>query len=141
MTTYCCWAGWAHAELAKMERAATSRNTKPHRESDILMFLLLNTDSMSHHSRRPGRVLAPSSISVKDIVRRGFSILPTGPSPQLERIETALIFDRRFGENRSPMVTALLHLHRLCRVLVDGRRQLALENVALRSNWLCPSGL
>ncbi len=43
-----------------------------------------------------------------------------------------LIFDHRFGENRRPMITALLHLLRLCPFLLGGHRQLALENIALR---------
>src|SRR5499427_1849803 len=56
----------------------------------------------------------------------------TCPSPKLYPIDTALIFYRRFGENRPAMITALLQLLRLCPFLFGGHRQLALENVALR---------
>src|SRR5215467_3486910 len=48
MTTYCCGTDWAHAGLAKMESAATRRNTKLHRVLDMYVPPL-NTDSMSHH--------------------------------------------------------------------------------------------
>jgi hypothetical protein len=54
------------------------------------------------------------------------------PHAHLAGAGPAADYAARFSENRSPMITALLHLLRLCPFLVGGRRQLVLENVALR---------
>jgi hypothetical protein len=54
------------------------------------------------------------------------------PSPKLRPAGKWLIFQVGSGDNLSSMVTILLHMLRLVPFLCCGRRQLALENLALR---------